>query len=480
MKKALNYLVLILVLAFAGYSQTTSTNPYSRYGIGELNQKTLASNTGMGGAHIALRPDSTMPVFINVGNPAAYSLIRMTSLEVGGEYKYSNYEGANKTQLTKWGANFAYAVLGFPIRRNGGACMGIQPMSSVGYEVENRIQEDNIGNMTYKYAGTGGLSKAFIGYGIMPFKNRLIKFRARHLYLHDTLKTLSHSQYKRKEAGSKLLSDLSIGFNGMYIFGDLSNSTRIVYPNNTKYNNTLRIGTSSVGDFSGNFGIQTAYTIDSVSASKKGYNRALKEKVKITFGYFLSLNSTLGGQYSSTAYNYILNGFGQEVIRDTVYTSIKESGSIQLPLEQGFGIGLKKGERINIVADFAMTQWSQFRALGELTDLVDNYRMAIGMNYVPEKYAAGRGSYGRRVNYRIGASYQTGYIKLENSMITDYFVSLGFGLPVGIGRMSSMINISAQYGVMGSTNPNLIREKYFRINFGFTFCDRWFQKFRYD
>ena len=472
--------VLFFLFPLIGISQSNTTSPYSRYGIGEMNQKTLAHNTAMGGAHIALRPDSTMPVFINVGNPAAYSLIRMTSLEVGGEYKYSNYTGANRTTLTKWGTSFAYAVIGFPIRRNGGACLGVQPLSSVGYAAENRIDEENIGNVTYKYAGSGGLSKAFLGYGFMPFKNRLIKFRSKHFYLPDSLKTLSSAAYRRKETGSKLLSDFSVGFNGQYIFGDITNSTRIVYPNNVKYNNTYRAGTTSIGDFSGNFGMQTALTIDSVNSSTAGYKRALKEKVKITFGYFLGLNSTLKGEYSTTAYNYILNGFGQEIVRDTVFVKVNESGNIKLPLEQGFGIGFKKGERINAVADFAITQWSQYRSSGELSNLVDNYRMAIGVNFVPEKYAAGRGSYGRRVNYRLGASYQSGYIKFDNSMVTDYFVSLGFGLPVGIGRMSSMINVSGQYGIMGSNNPNLIKEKYFRINFGFTFCDRWFQKFRYD
>jgi hypothetical protein len=69
---------------------------------------------------------------------------------------------------------------------------------------------------------------------------------------------------------------------------------------------------------------------------------------------------------------------------------------------------------------------------------------------------------------------------LQNSMITNYFISAGFGLPVGIGRLSSMVNMAVQYGVTGSSNPSLLKENYWRINFGFTFCDRWFQKFKYD
>lgn len=472
---------IFCLLPALAYSQSNTTSPYSRYGLGELNQKTLAHNTGMGGAHIALKPDSTMPIFINVGNPAAYALIRLTTLEVGGEFVRADYVGARKSSLTKWGANFAYAVLGFPILKNGGACLGIQPYSSVGYEAENRLIENNIGNVTYKYAGEGGLTKAYLGYGIMPFKNNLIRFRSNYSYLPDSLKTLSPAQYKRKQTWHELLSDFSIGFNVDYLFGNITNSTRVVYPNSITYNNTFRANTATVGDFTGNFGIQTGFTIDSVSTKSKGYFRPLKEKVKVNFGYFMSLNNTLQGTYSSAAYNYILNGFGQEIIRDTVYAKLNQNGDITLPLEQGFGIGIKKGERISFAADFAITDWSNFKYLDNTSSsLIDNYRISAGINYVPEKYAAGRGSYARRVNYRVGGTYQTGYIKIDKSVISDYFVSVGVGLPVGIGRMSSMINISAQYGIMGSNNPNLIKENYFRINFGFTFCDRWFQKFKYD
>jgi hypothetical protein len=59
-------------------------------------------------------------------------------------------------------------------------------------------------------------------------------------------------------------------------------------------------------------------------------------------------------------------------------------------------------------------------------------------------------------------------------------VTAGVGLPVGIGQASSMVNVAVQYGQMGSLSNNLVKENYWRINFGFTFSDRWFQKFRYD
>lgn len=513
--KAHILLVLAAFLILSAKAQNNTFSPYSRYGVGEMVQPTFAHNTGMGGAYIALRPDSLMPVFMNVGNPASYPLIRLTTLEVGGSFIYSKFKGNNNSSLTKWGANFAYGALGFPVRGNGGACFGIMPYTNVGYQTKNTVTEENIGNVDYKFYGDGGLNKAFIGYGIAPFNKRLTHYRSKQRYLPDSLKTLTHKQFLRRDKLNKIINDFSIGFNVNYIFGNITNSTRIVYPNSVTHNNTYRERILTVGDFTGNFGAQTASTIDSVT-DRKGrkkriedevkafkalgtfsetdlklkqdslwavtplHNRALKERVKFTFGYFMNLNNSLQSSYTTGAYNYIINGSGQEIIRDTVFYQANKAGTIRLPMEQGFGVGFKKGERLNLVADFAITDWQNFKYLNEVTDLKRNYRVAAGMNFVPEKYAAGRGAFPRRINYRLGFSYQTGYIYIKNSYISDYSVSAGIGLPVGIGRLSSMVNVSAQYGIMGSADNTIIKQNYWRINFGFTFCDRWFQKYRED
>ncbi len=465
----------------------------------------------MGGAYVALKPDSLRPIFINAGNPAAYSLIKLTCLEVGGTFVNSTFTG-NNSSLNKWATNFAYGALGFPIRNNGGACVGIMPYSSVGYDLKSTVAEDGIGSVDYLYSGSGGLNKVFAGYGIMPFQNKLVKFRTKYLY--TKVDTLRYRTYRIREFGSKLLSDLSIGFNANYIFGSMEQTARVVYPSSIFFNNTYRERSLNLGDFTGNFGLQTAMTIDSVSNEKarsekidaeieklRGlgaysdtelkqvkdslnrtmgfHKRRLNEKVKITFGYFMALNNALKVNYDAKVLNYILNS-GSEVIRDTVLYIAGQKGTITLPLEQGFGIGLKKGERINVVADFAITNWSQFKYLDNVSDLKDNYRIALGVNYVPEKYASGSGAFFKQLNYRCGVNYQTGYINIKNTTISSYGISVGVGIPVGIGRLSSMVNISAQYGQMGTTSNNLTKENYWKVNFGFNFTDRWFQKFRHD
>ncbi len=472
--------LLFLLLPLIGYSQTNTFSPYSRYALGELNQPTFAHNAGMGGAFIALKPDSTMPIFINAGNPAAYALIKLTSLEVGGNFLYSQFKGANSS-LTKWSANFSYGALGFPIKNKGGACFGLMPYSNVGYDIKAISQDVNAGgDINYLYNGSGSINKAFIGYGVMPFVGALNKFKKKHLYIPDSSRTLTKKQFQLREFGNKMLSDFSIGFNVNYIFGNIENTSRVVYPNSLLYNNTFRARTITVGDFTGNFGLQTAISIDSVKSRTKAGRRVLKEKVKFTFGYFLSLSNPLSATYENTIYNYVINGFGQEIVIDTVLNKINQKSTITLPLEQGFGIGFKKAERISAVADFAITNWKNFKYLENTSALKNNYRIALGVNFVPQKYAAGSGAFFKKLNYRFGVSYQTGYIELQNSTLANYVATIGLGLPVGIGRLSSMVNLSLQFGQTATTNSNLIKENYLRVNFGFTFSDRWFQKFKYD
>ena len=516
MKKSRSIFTVLLtaVVSSLSLAQNNTFSPYSRYGLGEMSQITFAHNTGMAGTHIALKIDSISPVFINTGNPASYALLRITALEVGGRFQYSAFKGPN-TAMNKWTTNFSYGSIGFPVRSNGGMAFGIMPFSDVGYQTQSYQTLANVGEVLYDYAGNGGFNKAFIGYGMMPFHNQLNRFRRKNLYRPDSLRRMSNAGYRVLEFGAKLVSDFNIGANVNYVFGSAQNNLRVVYPNSLLYNNTYREHVLTIGDFTGNFGAQTAITIDSIADPKRrvdyidfyrrewtasetytaeqlqqkldsitkyapNYRKQMRERVKFVFGYTGNIQNPLKASYSSAVYNYILNSSGQELIRDTAVFNINQSGTVRLPIEQGFGLAFKKGERISIAADYAITDWSSFRYLDEPNNLLKNYRVSAGINFVPDKYANGTGIFFKTINYRFGASYQSGFLKQGATTFTDAFVSLGAGMPVGINRRSAMVNVSLQLGRMGLVSDTQIKQNYLRVNFGFTFCDRWFQKYRYD
>lgn len=468
------YFLIFLSVVFSNvfYAQNSTYSPYSRYGLGELNSLGFSHISAMGGTFIGLKPDTAAPIFINVANPAAITGIRLTSLELGGNGQFSEYNNG-KTTVTTRNVNFSYGSLGFPIKQKAAACFGIMPYSSVGYNLKNTVDVSSVGNVNYSYSGEGGINKAFLGFGISPFKNYLNRFY-KSAYRDSLVSKKQTKAYKKAKFAKELLSELSIGVRADYLFGSILHSSSVVYPNSTNYYHTRRYRAVTYKDVTGSFGLQTSFTIDSVG------KRELRKKVKIGVGYFMSIPNSLNVKNSYMAYNYSLNSFGDEIPKDTFIYVIDNPGIVRLPLEQGIGVSFKKGEIIAVAADFSYTNWQQFRYLDAVNDLSNTFRVSAGVNFVPNKYAAGNSAYLKRIQYRLGGFYQSGALELKNTLLNHYAVTVGFGFPVGMYRQYSVVNITGQFGEMGSVSNNLIRERYAKIIIGFTFNDKWFTKFRYD
>lgn len=487
----------ILLLLFIGFSvpfvsQNLTFSPYSRFGLGELNSPAFAQLNALGGSYAGFKPDTTAPLFINVANPASISGIRLTTLELGGISQFSEFNNGISKVKTKT-TNFSYGSLGFPMGTRGGAAFGVLPYSNVGYNLKTDTYVDGIGTVTSNYKGEGGINRVFLGYGIMPFKKQLTRFLNSHY--HDSLIAQKGTkEYKRIKFKKQILSGLSIGGRADYLFGNILQTSSVIYPGSTSYFNTRRYRGTSYNDVTGSFGIQTSFVIDSVKKTKSIKDstgthkphgrRELKQKIRIGVGYYVSLPTTVGVKNSSVAYNYALNSFGDEIVKDTFVYTIDQKGTVRLPLEQGIGLSVKKGDMLNFIVDASYTNWQQFRYMNNVNTLKNSYRVSFGINFVPNKYASGSGAYIRRIQYRLGGFYNTGYLELKNTAINNYAITAGIGLPVGIFRAYQVVNIGAQFGKMGSVNNGLMQERYIKMVVGFTFNaggnDRWFQKFRYD
>lgn len=461
------------------YSQILTSSPYSRYGLGELNLQTFAGPAGMGGTFIAYHQDTIAPFFINAANPASLAGIRLSTFELGGQAQFTKIS-SDASSIKKKNINFSYGSIGFPLKRFGGAAFGIMPYSTVGYKITSTQEDANVGTMTYIFQGDGGINKAFLGAGVKPFRRNLTKFYTSDLA--DTLiKYHETAKYKRKKFSKQLLSEVSIGATGNYLFGTINQVTDVIYPGSITYFNTKRQRSVQVSDFTFNGGLQTNFTIDSVKSH--GQRRLLKQKIKIGFGLFVNTPTAISAKQSNIIYNYAVDGFGIERPKDTLLNSQENSGTIKLPLEMGLGLSIKKGEKLTVLMDAATTNWSGFKYFNSPTsDFKNSFRVSAGLNYVPNKLAYGSSNYIKRIQYRLGISYSDGYLDLKSTKISNAFVSAGLGLPVGIGRFDdiAVVNISAQYGKMGTVTNNLLQEEYVRLVLGFTFNKRWFIKYKYD
>src|ERR1043165_7984559 len=127
-------------------SQTVVSSPYSRYGIGEINNKNMGQTTSMGGTNIAVQNDSLPMFFINPGNPASYSNNRLTTAELGANFNRVRLRSTNSTGVINT-ASFSYITLAFPIKRWWGLSVGLIPFSNVGYRVTDEQPITNVGNV---------------------------------------------------------------------------------------------------------------------------------------------------------------------------------------------------------------------------------------------------------------------------------------------------------------------------------------------
>ena len=107
--------LLIITICFLTFSSTTfaqgTSSPYSRYGIGDLNNKNTGQAISMGGTNIAMQNDSVPMFFINPSNPASNSNIRLTTAELGLSYTRVQLESATNKQTIN-NASIGYFLIG--------------------------------------------------------------------------------------------------------------------------------------------------------------------------------------------------------------------------------------------------------------------------------------------------------------------------------------------------------------------------------
>ena len=512
----ISFVLISFFFSFLSQAQTTSVqtqsstfSPYSRYGVGSMQPAGYSAITGLGGSYTAYQNDTLIPLFINSGNPASYSTNRLTTFEFGMKGGSTNFI-SDSGNIKKKTAGFNYISLAFPIKKNMGAAFGLQPFSNVGYNTTSYNNVDSVGQVKYNYQGTGGINQVFFGFAIRPFDKMLGNFyRTRYYLLTDSNKykeipkeaydTLSENEnYKvlKKSKNQALLdngryraarsnrfwrrslSSLSLGSNVSFLYGTIDYYSYLYYPYSYgSVFNSLQYTETVVRDVYFQGGAQMAFDIDSIGS----YN--LKNNLKIILGYSISFPKSVSAVQTQIAYNFSSQSNNTIVPFDTFYNKLSVKGSMYIPLMQSAGIGFKSGDKVTVLLDGGYQQWSKFVGFGgDNQHMRDLYRGSIGIQYLPSRASIGQLAYLKKINYRIGARYSTGNIVLNGKSLSDYAFSAGVGLPAGGGRfrLFAMANLSVEWGVMGTSQNNLVQEKYFRFVIGLTFNDRWFLKSKYD
>lgn len=436
--------ILIVSISCKIFAQFNTFSPFSRYGIGDIQDNTSAYQKAMNNSGIATPVDTTAPTFINLLNPASLSSVRLTVIEASMNYYQTKILNTQNYKVQQKSTNFNSLIIAFPIKRYSGFAFGLLPYSFVGYQIKQN-ENTNIGTINYEYNGTGGLNKVFAAYG----------FSLSKYFKSDT----NHRPLKQ------LLKNLSLGINAHYVFGELAQTSIVNYPNNTLYYNFVNDKRYRINGISADAGLQTYVQLNSKSI--------------LSIGGVVSYPSKLNVINDYIAYNFSYNYYGEKYIVDTLLYAENEIGKLKLPVSTGVGVSYIVVNKWGINADVKYTDWKNFYLVNDNRSTVNDLEMNIGGYFQPDRFAAGKGNYLNKIIYRAGVGYNTGYQEYKGKAVPLYSFSAGLSLPMGLYRAFSAMHISVQYAIKGNKSF-VLRENILKINFGITLNDRWFIKYKYD
>jgi hypothetical protein len=141
---------------------------------------------------------------------------------------------------------------------------------------------------------------------------------------------------------------------------------------------------------------------------------------------------------------------------------------------------LMHNEKWGVGIDYSASKWSGYSStpntVMDTNIAASSYKMSIGGEITPDINSIS--SYFSRATYRMGFYYGKDYLKINNTDIPFYGVTLGTSLP--FKRSLSHIHLAMDIGSIGTTSNSLLKENYFKFTVGMSFNDLWFIKRRLE
>lgn len=428
---------LILFLLIWGWvagsaltAQNITKSPYSIIGVGDIIYSGNATTYSMGQTNQGIRS----PYSVNILNPASYSAFYTTNIEAGATWSNGTFKGAaNSTDVNN--AWISYFNFGIPLslKRGIGMSFGANPFSGVGYNIRSTvtIPQDTFNiNAQNNFVGRGGLTRAYAGYGMRLHRN------------------------------------VSVGLNGNYVFGEITNTTQLLIPSQYLMFNANEDKSVFIHGWLLEAGIQVhdTFTIQKKNVVKE-YNWVL--------GGTISPETNLQAQQS-----YLLRSLpigSSTGLKDTIYSEKGTQGTVTAPLSWKAGFSFSRTDVWTLAADIKGTQWSNYRSFGGADSLRNSIGVSLGGSYCPDYKSK---NFMARLDYRLGGRYEQSSLNARGIGVDVLSLTAGIGIPMAKSR--SKVNVGVEWQKRGTTDNGLIQENYFRVFVGVSFADKWFYRYRYD
>jgi long-subunit fatty acid transport protein len=402
-----------LLLTLVSFAQDGTSSPYSFYGIGDVRFKGTVESRSMAG--IAIETDS---IHINLQNPAGFSNLKLTTFTIGGTYKTTKLKTSNENASARR-TTLDYLAIGLPLGKLGFG-FGLIPFTSVGYKIQ--VVATDVTQNSKRFNGTGGLNKAFLGFGY------------------------------------KLAKNLSVGLDAQYNFGKIET-------NNLEFRPFVPIGSRELNtaELSGiNFDLGLMY------------QSKVNKKTTFYSSLTYSPESTLVSQNTRNISTVRFNSSFDIQIVDELENQ-KNSTNLKLPSKLSIGAGFGENKKWLLGAEITLQNEgglaNNYNAIANAT-YEKATKFSLGGYFLPNYNSFT--SYAKRIVYRGGLKYEKTGLIINSESINDIGLTLGVGLPL-TGSFSN-VNIGFELGKKGTTAANLVQENYANLSVSFSFNDKWFVK----
>lgn len=410
-------LFFLLITGEVSRAQQTTSSPYSRFGLGDLNSQFSSVFNSLGGGGYAIN-DSKI---INPFSPASYSSYQSNSFlfSTGINNETIDIQSLTDNQTVN-NLSLSHILFGFPLTKKIGSSFGIIPFSSIGYSMQNR---DDIFGADMLYDGDGGISKVYFGSSI------------------------------------ELHQNLSVGANASYLFGGLNRRKRLVFDDETIFNSR----SNSLINIKGIY-----YEFGAVFSKKIDDNNS-----QISISINTSNNTNVDAKRTNLVETFEYSGTN-EIVKDTFVNSV-EKGSMILPKYTNLGLAYSLDKWL-FVFDYSTQNWSDYELFEESDSLINSQRISGGLQYTPDISSVNQ--FYKRCHYRVGLALNTTPLQINNTQLEDKSISFGIGIP--IKKNKSTYDISLILGQRGTTSNNLLKENYVKIGLSMSFEGIWFVKQKYN
>ncbi|OYU84361.1 MAG: hypothetical protein CFE24_07075 [Flavobacterium sp. BFFFF2] len=319
-------------------------------------------------------------------------------------------------------------------------------------KVSNDQMTENARRSTLDYfAFAFPFSKYGFSFGVMPYSS--VGYKVQNVESNTTTQYTGKGGLNRAfgSFSYKVTPELSLGTTLHAYFGKIETSS-------TLFETGIQYGTKEL-----NYSYMNGFSFTLGAAYVKKYKDG---------NYF-------SGSFTFTPKSAIHTSNERSIYTSDITVVNVPNTTLYLPSSLTFGGGYGKERKWFVGSEFSIQNSNELSNRYDNPDQVrfnTSYKIALGGYFIPESNAFS--GYAKRMVYRGGLRYANTGLIINDTSIKDYAATAGLGFP--LGGLFSNVNITAEYGIRGTTSHQLLQEQYVNFSVGLSLNDRWFVKRKYD